>query len=187
MENVVRKESTMTEQTDDTRFLVSRRRLMGGTAGAAAMLALGGSRAVQHVSAQDESTIIIATLGEAQTINPFLTQESEGDWRCKTLFDRFVRLDPTSFQPIPGLAASWTIEDLKFTFKMQPNAKFSDGSPVTADDVAFTIKGHLAKTTGSSRQAKYAVIAGGQDYTDGKADDVSGIKVIDPQTLEITL
>jgi len=177
----------VTEQTDENRFLVSRRRLMGGTAGAAALLALGGSRAVQHVSAQDPTGIIIATLGEAQTINPFLTQESEGDWRCKTLFDRFVRLDPTSYAPVPGLAASWEINDLTFTFKIQPNAKFSDGTDVTADDVAFTILGHLTKATGSARATKFTVIAGAQEFFDGTATEVSGIKVIDPKTLEITL
>jgi peptide/nickel transport system substrate-binding protein len=171
----------------DLRYRLSRRGFMGGTAGAAALLAFGGPRAIRYAGAQDESTIIIATLGEAQTINPFLTQESEGDWRCKTLFDRFVRLDPTTYAPSPGLAASWTIDGLKFTFTLQPNAKFSDGTDVTADDVAFTIKGHLAKSTGSSRQSRFAVIAGAQEFTDGTAQDVSGIKVVDPKTLEIAL
>jgi peptide/nickel transport system substrate-binding protein len=180
----------MTEQADEARNLryrLTRRGFVGGTAGTAAMLALGGPRAIRYAGAQDEATIIIATLGEAQTINPFTTQESEGDWRCKTLFDRFVRLDPVSYQPAPGLAASWTIDGLKFTFAIQPNATFSDGTDVTADDVAFTIKGHLAPTTGSARQAKFAVIAGAQEYIDGTATDVSGIKVVDPKTLEITL
>jgi peptide/nickel transport system substrate-binding protein len=180
----------MTRRIDndrDPRFRLSRRGFVGGTAGAAALLALGGPRAVRYVDAQGQSTIIIATLGEAQTINPFLTQESEGDWRCKTLFDRFVRLDPTTYAPGPGLAASWKVDGLKITFSLQPNAKFSDGSDVTADDVAFTIKGHLAKSTGSSRQGLYALIAGASDYTSGAAKDVSGIKVVDPKTLEITL
>jgi peptide/nickel transport system substrate-binding protein len=180
----------MTHRDDarETLFLTSRRGFLGGTAATAAALALGGRRLVYRAGAQgDQSTIVIATLGEAQTINPFLTQESEGDWRCKMLFDRFVRLDPTSYAPIAGLAASWTIDNLTFTFTLQPNAKFSDGSDVTADDVAFAIKGHLAKSTGSSRQGLYAFIEGAQEYTDGTAQDVSGIKVVNPKTLQIAL
>lgn len=177
----------MSIERDDHRFRLSRRGFVGGAAATAAVLALGGPRTIRHASAASGPTIIVATLGEAHTINPFLTDESEGDWRCKMLFDRFVRLNPTTYAPEPGLAASWTIDGLKFTFKLQPNAKFSDGSDVTAADVAFTIKGHVAKSTGSSRQTKYTVIAGAQDYADGKAQDVSGIKVIDPKTLEITL
>src|SRR6476661_6684640 len=104
--------------TDETQtFLVSRRGFIVGTASVAAVAALGGPRSILHAGAQsDDSTILIATLGEAHTINPFLTDESEGDWRCKTLFDRFVRLDPTNYAPVPGLAASWTIDGLKFTF-----------------------------------------------------------------------
>lgn len=179
----------VTERSDDARFRVNRRQLMGGTAGAAALVALGGggSQIARQAAAQEPSGIVIATLGEAQTINPFLTNESEGDWRCRTLFDSFVRIDPASYAPIPGLAASWEINDLTFTFTIQPNAKFSDGADVTADDVAFTIMGHLNPEVASGRQAKYSVIAGAEEYIAGTATEVSGIKVIDPKTLEITL
>lgn len=43
---------------------------------------------------------------------------------------------------VPGLAASWDISDdgLTYTFELQPDAAFSDGSPVTADDVKFSLE-----------------------------------------------
>jgi len=169
------------------RSRLTRRRLVGGAAATAAGLALTGPRLERRAAAQEEPTIIIGTLGEAKTINPFLSDESEGDWRCKMLFDEFVRANPATYAPEPGLAAEWTIDNLTFTFKIQPNAKFSDGTDVTADDVAFTIKGHLAQSTGSSRQTKYFAIEGAEAYAAGEADDVSGIKVVDPKTLQITL
>lgn len=178
-------------------FLITRRGVVLGGAAAAAALALGGarlagaapaSRGLPHASHQSGGGgIVIATLGEAFSINPFLTNESEGDFRCKMLFDRFVHINPATYAPEPGLAASWTIDNLTFTFKLQPDAKFSDGVDVTADDVAFTIKGHLAKSTGSSRQSKYLVIDGAKAYADGTAKEVSGLKVVDPKTLAITL
>ena len=178
------------------RFVFTRRGLVLSGAAAAA-LAIANPRFVNAAATRSRfdgsrhastgNTIVIGTLGEASTINPFLANESESDFRCSMLYDHFVRLNPATYAPEPGIAASWTIDGLKFTFKLQPNAKFSDGSALTADDIAFTLKGHLAKATGSFRQAKYAVIAGGQDFTDGKATDVSGIKVVDPQTIEITL
>ena len=186
----------MTSARDDAqRFLISRRGFVGGAAAAAAALAIGAEadaapagRVATRALAQDGgSTVIIATLGEASSINPFLTNESEGDWRCRMLFDRFVRIDPTSYASIPGLAESWTIEDLVITFKIRANATFSDGTDLTADDVAFTIAGHINPKTGSSRQSKFLVIAGAQDYADGKADSVSGLEVVDPKTLKVTL
>jgi peptide/nickel transport system substrate-binding protein len=174
---------------------LSRREVLAGSAAAATIIASPalagagpGALAARQLRLQEEGpTIIIATLGEAQSINPFLTNESEGDWRCKMLFDEFVRIDPGTYAPMPGLAASWTNEDLTFTFTLQPNAKFLDGSDVTADDVAFTIKGLLAKDTGATNQVKYLPIAGAQEYADGTAEDVSGIVVVDPKTLQITL
>ena len=178
---------------------LNRRRLVGGAAGATAAtaLAIGGlspagaapqSRGAVTGRYQDGGTgIIIGTLGEAQTINPFLTNESEGDWRCKMLFDEFVRINPATYVPEPGLAASWEIADLTFTFALQPNATFSDGTDVTASDVAFTLKGFLAKDTASPRQQKYLSIDGAQAFADGTAPDVTGIEVVDPKTLRVTL
>ncbi len=166
---------------------ITRRHLVGGAATMAAALALHQNR-VSTFAQDSQPSIIIGTLGEATTINPFLiANESEGDWRCKQLFDEFVRANPATYALEPGLAQEWSIDNLDIIFKLQPNAKFSDGSDVTADDVAFTIKGFIAKETGSPRQTKYLSIAGAQDYADGKANDVSGIKVVDPKTLMVTL
>src|SRR5215212_5595542 len=159
---------------------VSRRGFVGGAAASVAGVAIGASpigHSASSVSAQDGPSIIIGTLGEAQTINPFLTSETEGQWRGKMLFDEFVRANPATYLPEPGLAAEWSNEGLVFTFKLQPNATFSDGSDVTADDVAFTIKGFIDPKTTSPRQDKFLSIAGAQEFADGSATDVSGIKV----------
>jgi ABC-type transport system substrate-binding protein len=170
---------------------MSRRRFIGGTTASAAAL-VGGAplhpvRALQTPASGAGPSIVIGTLGEAASINPFLTSESEGDWRCKMLFDEFVRANVATFAPEPGLAAEWSRNELTFTFKLQPNARFADGAEVTADDVAFTLKGFLAKETNSPRQVKFLTIAGAQEFIDGSAEDVSGIKVVDPKTIDITL
>ncbi len=133
------------------------------------------------------SGIVIGTLRDAVTINPFLTNESEGDWRCKMLFDEFVASNPETYAPEPGLAADWKINELTFTFTLQPTASFSDGSRVTAEDVAFTIKGFLAKSTGAPRQSNFLSITGAQEFVDGTAEDVLGLKVLNPTTLQVTL
>ena len=145
-----------------------------------------------------DSVITIATLGEAQTINPFLTNESEGDWRCKMLFEQFVRVAPDTFAPTqgPGLTESWTLDEatLTYTFKINANAKFSDGTDVTADDVAFTLMGFLNPATASPRQSKFLSIAGAAEYAGVSAtpvptpvDTVSGIEVVDAKTIKLTL
>jgi peptide/nickel transport system substrate-binding protein len=97
-----------------------------------------------------------------------------------------VRLKPDTFEPKAGLAKSWKIDNLTFTFTLQ-DAKFSDGSDLTADDVAFTMKGILAKTTASPRASYLSSIQGAKEYVAGSAPDVAGIKVVDPKTLVVTL
>ena len=132
-------------------------------------------------------SILIGTLGEASSINPFINSDSEGSWRIKMLFDQLVRLKPDTFEPKAGLAKSWKVDNLTFTFTLQDGLKFSDGSDLTADDVAFTMKGILAKATASPRASYLSSIQGAKEYTAGTAQDVPGIKVVDAKTLAVTL
>ncbi|MGA7672832.1 MAG: ABC transporter substrate-binding protein [Nitrolancea sp.] len=167
----------------------------GGASGSPAATSSGGAGASPVSSstsssggnAQQGGEITIGTLGEASTINPFVANESEGTWRCQMLYDQLVGVDPATLKPAPAIAKSWDVNNLTFTFHLQDNAKFSDGSDVTADDVVFAMKGTLEKKTASPYQSYLFSIQGAQDYTNGTADDVSGIKIMDPKTIQVTL
>ncbi|MDM0033791.1 ABC transporter substrate-binding protein [Variovorax sp. J22P271] len=64
------------------------------------------------------------------------------------IFDSLTALDP-NLQLIPGLALSWkTVGSDIWEFTLRPDVKFSDGSPLTADDVAFSIE-RVAKVPNS--------------------------------------
>lgn len=187
----------MSHNSVERPFQFDRRTLLKGAAasGAAVVVSAGatsaapGSSASRKVRLQDgEPTIIIGTLGEAQTINPFLSaNESESDWRCKMLYDELVHINPETYAPEPGIAERWTIDNLTFTFKIRDNATFSDGSDLTADDVAFTYEQYLNPANASPRAGKFTIIAGAQEYIDGAADSVSGITVVDPKTISVEL
>jgi peptide/nickel transport system substrate-binding protein len=73
---------------------------------------------------------------------------------------------------VPDLAKSWDVstDGTAYTFHLQPNAKFSDGSPITATDVQFSVQ----------RMATAAVLKA--SFTVMKSVDV-----VDPQTVKITL
>jgi peptide/nickel transport system substrate-binding protein len=137
----------------------------------------------------EDNVILIGTLGEASTINPFLQADTEAYWRCKLMFEQFVRVDGATYAPTPGpgIASAWTLEDLTYTFSINPKATFSDGTDLTADDVAFTITGMLAPETASPNSSKYTSIAGADEFIAGTATEISGLEVVDPKTLKITL
>ncbi len=56
------------------------------------------------------------------------------------LFDTLLDLHPTELHYEPGLAAGWALSDdhLSFTFRIDPQAVWSDGEPITAADVQWT-------------------------------------------------
>lgn len=138
---------------------------------------------------QQGGTILIGTLGEAQTINPLLTNETEGTWRCKMMFDEFVELDPETLEPRPNLAKEWTISDdsLEYTFTLQDNIMFSDGEQLTAEDIEFSLLALLAPDTASTYLPRFTGIVGAKAYNEGTADAVEGIEVVDDLTIKITL
>jgi peptide/nickel transport system substrate-binding protein len=144
------------------------------------------------VAAPDDTgggTILIGTLGEAQTINPLLTNESEGQWRAKMLFEEFVKLDPETLEPVPNIAESWepTDDGRGFIFTLRDDVRFSDGEQLTAEDIEFTFYALLAPGTGSPFLPRFNVIEGALDYNAGDTDEISGIEVVDDYTIRISL
>lgn len=91
------------------------------------------------------------------------------------------------------LAQKWDLSSDKRTiiFYMNPNAKWSDGQAVTADDVAWTFNWLASKDYNDVIQGPYQMIVsyieGFDEVSQGKAKTMSGIKVSDPHMIEITL
>ncbi|HQY30402.1 MAG TPA: ABC transporter substrate-binding protein [Thermomicrobiales bacterium] len=97
--------------------------------------------------------------------------------------------------PVPEIAASYTISDdgLTYDFVLRDNAVFQDGTPITADDVAFsltravdpdTTKGDVSLLSGP---AFLSDIAGFNDVYQNTADSFTGINVKSATELTITL
>jgi peptide/nickel transport system substrate-binding protein len=75
----------------------------------------------------------------------------------------------------------------KATVTLQHDAKWSDGEPLTIDDViyAYEIIGH-PDYPGVRYDGDFQNIIGAVEYHDGEADSISGIKKIDDKTMEIS-
>ena len=58
------------------------------------------------------------------------------------IYESLVQQDPVTEEYIPGLATHWKISEdkMKFSFRIDPNARWADGKPVTAEDVVATWK-----------------------------------------------
>ncbi|MBV9544171.1 MAG: ABC transporter substrate-binding protein [Chloroflexi bacterium] len=159
------------------------------TAGSAAAGPTAGTAAATGGPAKQGGRIVIGTLGEAQSINPLLANETEGQWRDKLLFEEFVELDLETLTPQPNIAKQWTIspDGTEYTFAMRDDVKFSDGQPLTASDVSFTLHGILSKDVASILVPRFNGIKGASAYYSGEAQTITGVQVVDDHTLKIVL
>ena len=91
---------------------------------------------------------------------------------------------------IPGAAESYTVSaDAKtYTFKLRADGKWSDGSPVTADDFVFSWQRAVNPDTASEYAYLLAPVVNAEDITAKKMklEDL-GVKAIDAMTFEVTL
>jgi peptide/nickel transport system substrate-binding protein len=75
-----------------------------------------------------------------KTFNPLYALDSASDAVTRLLFGSLINLNWVTQEPGPGLAESWSVDaDQKtWTFKLRQGLRWSDGQPLTAEDVAFT-------------------------------------------------
>ncbi len=125
----------------------------------------------------------IVTMDAHRTTNDYIVPMNVFD----TLFS-FKKFEDGSTEIVNSLAESYNISDdgKTYHFTLRDGVVFSDGTPLTAQDVKFTFERIL--TLPDSAQTDYAIIIdGAQDMLDGKADSLRGITVEDDRNFSITL
>ena len=92
-------------------------------------------------SGASASTLVIANAVKVDTLDPEANSVNESIWLDQNLYSRLLQPNATGTGLLPDLASSWTVapNGLSYTFHLRPDAKFSNGSPVTASDVVFSI------------------------------------------------
>lgn len=88
----------------------------------------------------------------------------------------------------PNLAEKWSIskDGTVFTFVLRDGIKWHDGMPLTAEDVKYSIEYVGHPDYKGARGSFIAAIKGVEDFKSGKTPDLSGIKVLDKKTVQIT-
>lgn len=105
------------------------------------------------------------------------------------LFDTLVVHDPDTLQARPGLAR-WEASDdqRQFTFRLRRDARFHDGSPITAADVKATLERIAAPGSTSDFRFLLQAVQGYTAFHEEKtADELSGVEVIDRRTVAVRL
>ena len=85
--------------------------------------------------------LVSSTIGEGpKTFNPFNCKDNISALMSGIMYDGLLSSDPMTGQPTPKLAKSFSIssDGTTYTIKLRHGIKWSDGKPITADDVIFT-------------------------------------------------
>ena len=83
---------------------------------------------------------VVAELGDPKTFNYLIANEASSMDIGRFMFWGLLNFDVPTQTVKPGLAESWTNspDGKTWTFKLRKNLRWSDGAPLTADDVVFT-------------------------------------------------
>lgn len=145
-------------------------------------------------------TLRVTFQGEPTGLDPAIAWEVES-WSIERLtYQTFL-----TYADKPGTAGTQLVPDLAaevpsaanggitqggkvYTFHLKPGIKFAPpvSTPVTASDFKWSFQ-RMMKAPLAPATFFYTGIVGAQAYIDGKASSISGFKVVDPQTVQITL
>lgn len=142
------------------------------------------------VQLAEKQTLVRNNGSEVQSLDPHKIEGVPESNISRDLFEGLLISDVDG-KPSPGVAEKWENKDFKvWTFHLRKDAKWSDGSPVTAQDFVYSWQ-RLANPNTASPYASYLqyghivniddIIAGKKPITD------LGVKAIDDHTFEVTL
>jgi peptide/nickel transport system substrate-binding protein len=111
----------------------------GSSGGSAAPSGGGGTSG--GATGPSQSTLVIANAVKVDTLDPAQNSVNESIWLDQNLYSRLLQPNSTGTGLLPDLASSWNISKnaLKYTFHLRTDADFSNGTPVTAADVVYSI------------------------------------------------
>lgn len=138
-----------------------------------------------------------------QTLFPTLITDAISSHVATQIYEGLVKFDPRTLKVIPCIAEKWDVDasGTVYTFHLRKDVKFHDdpcfadgkGRVVTADDVKYSFES-LCRNDGNnanfSSTFKNRVVGANAFYAAGagaKAGSLEGVKVVDPQTVQVTL
>ncbi|MGZ4639832.1 MAG: ABC transporter substrate-binding protein [Actinomycetes bacterium] len=93
-------------------------------------------------AAPDAKTFTVGILQDVDSMNPFVGIVAEAYEMWGLMYDQLIGYGQKDFAPVPQLAESWqeSADKKSWTYKIRSGVKWSDGTPLTARDAAYTFQ-----------------------------------------------
>lgn len=137
------------------------------------------------------NTLRYALTAEATTLDPALVEDGTTIDLLQGVFEGLVKWDEKN-KIVPGMAEKWEVspDGKTYTFHIRHGVKFHNGREMNADDVKYSFERACSPETKSTTAPVYLKdIVGVSDRLSNKqgVSEISGIKVVDPYTVTITI
>ncbi len=116
---------------------------------------------------------------EVKSLDPAVSQsDSEGNV-LRALYEGLCQYDPKTLEATPGVAESWDLSDdkLTYTFHLRKNARWSDGSPVTAEDFLWSYRRFFHPGTAAVYAEEFWYISGSKTFSESKVAVGNAVEV----------
>ncbi len=128
---------------------------------------------------------------EPQGLDPHVVTGIPENHLIRALFEGLAVKNPITLEPEPGVAQRWDISDdgTVITFYLNPEARWSNGEQVTAEDYVWSWERALHPNTGNLYAYMLYPLVNAEAFAKGQIDDFGevGVKALDATTLEVTL
>jgi oligopeptide transport system substrate-binding protein len=143
------------------------------------------------IEANSKQQLILGNGAEVGTLDPHLATGQPEHMIFSALFEGLVTTAVDNPDAnAPGAASSWETQDfVNWTFHLRPEAKWSDGKPVTAHDFAWSYQRMLTPDLLAQYASMLYPLKNAQEFYEGKITDFSqvGVQAVDDHTLKLTL
>ena len=133
---------------------------------------------------------VLKLLGsDPPTLDPHQTGDVTSSRYILEVFGGLLTINP-DLAIVPDIAQSWDVDSdgMGYTFRLNPAVTFHDGRKVTASDVQWSLERATAPETEAPAVDTFlGDIVGAKAKLDGEADSISGVSVIDDQTIRMEI
>ena len=155
-------------------------------------ISAGCAKQQSNVERGNQSQELYIGIGtEPEGLDPHLVTGVTEHYVLLALLEGLVTRNPETLAIEPGVASHWTLSEdgLRYTFHLDPNARWSNGAPVTAHDFLFAFERILSPQLGAPYAYMLHSMRGAKAFNSGELKDFSevGAHAVDPHTLIIEL
>ena len=154
------------------------------------LLACGGGES-NVVQGNRDGILHYGNGSEPQGLDPHVVTGVPENHIIRALFEGLAVKNPYTLEPEPGVAESWDISEdgRTVTFHINPEAKWSNGEAMTAQDYVWSWQRALNPAMGNLYAYMLYPVRNAEVFATGQLDDFSqvGVKALDDLTLQVTL